>query len=47
MGSLYSKVLSPDIQAEEIVVGTENMPILADGKEIMLYDEEALLIKDK
>ena len=47
LGSLYSKVLSPDIQAEEIVVGTENMPILADGKEIMLYDEEALLKKDK
>ena len=47
LGSLYSKVLSPDIQAEEIVVGTENMPILADGKELVLYDYDALEKKDK
>lgn len=47
LGSLYSKVLSPDIEAEEIVVGTANMPIIADGKESMLYDEDALLKKDK
>lgn len=47
LGSLHSKVLSSDIEAEEIVIGTANMSILADGKEIMLYDEEALLKKDK
>lgn len=46
-GSLYSKVLSPDIESDEILIGTENTPIIADGKETFLYDMDALNKKDK
>lgn len=47
LGSLHSKVLSSDIEAEEIVVGTANVMVLADEKELMLYDYAALDKKDK
>ena len=46
-GSLYSKILSFDKVSDEIVIGTENAQIQADGKKASLYDYTALEKKDK